>query len=64
MDEQHTERLAAAIAELAKAVTKQTQLFELFVETIPATQEAKLLGVSEWTVRRRRKARKIERLLQ
>jgi hypothetical protein len=64
MDDDFRHQLADAIEALAKAVRDQTKLLEILVESIPATKEAELLGVSEKTVRNHRKARKLSRLEQ
>lgn len=55
--------LAASQAELAAAVRAQSHLFEILVESMPATAEAKLLGISPCTVRRNRAKRSAERVL-
>jgi hypothetical protein len=57
------ERLAAALERLATALDRNSYVMELFIEAMPATVEANLLGVSSQTIRRRRKRRRAERLL-
>lgn len=57
------EKLAMAIDRLARATEENTRVLEVLVEAMPATKEAELLGVSEKTVRRRRKIRRAARLL-
>lgn len=59
-----TERLAAAIEALATSVRAQAAVTEVLVEAMPAAVEARILGISERTVRRNRKARQATRLLR
>lgn len=54
---------AAAQRELALVIRRQGDLLETLLETVPATHEARLLGVSAATVRRRRAHRAAERAL-
>jgi DNA-directed RNA polymerase specialized sigma24 family protein len=56
--------LARSQAELAAAVRQQAAITEVLVEAMPAATEAKILGVSACTVRRRRAQRRNARLLQ
>jgi hypothetical protein len=55
--------LAFSVRELALAVRQQSAVLEVLQEAMPATTEAKLLGVSERTIRRQRKRRKDARLM-
>ena len=57
------EKLADAIAALARAVEQQTRVLELLTEGMKPGTEAKILGVSVRTVTRRRKSRRMERLM-
>lgn len=57
------DRLAQAVQQLALATRQQTALLEVLVESMPATAEAKLLGICEKTVRKRREQRRAERQL-
>ena len=63
MNEISDEKLAAALERLATALDRNSYIMELFIEAMPATVEANLLGVSSHTIRRRRKRRRAERLL-
>ncbi len=56
--------IARSQVELAAAVRQQTAITEVLVEAMPASIEAKILGVSACTVRRRRAQRRNARLLQ
>jgi hypothetical protein len=58
-----TERQTVVTERLARAVEDQIRMLEVFIEVMPATKEAEILGVSERTIRRRRKTRKNNRLL-
>lgn len=55
--------LARSQMELARAVRQQSAMQEILVEAMPVTVEAKILGISARTVRRRREQRKMDRLL-
>jgi hypothetical protein len=57
------EKLAEALNKFASAIERQTRVLEVLTESIPVNVEAKLTGVSRWTITKRRKARKIEKLL-
>lgn len=59
----HEEKLAAALDRFAGAIERQTRVLEVLTESMPATAEARLLGISDRTVRRYRKQRKAERLM-
>lgn len=56
--------LAKAVEGLTAASVRQAQLLEVLLEAMPATTEAQILGVSERTVRRRRKTRRLARLAE
>ena len=63
MNQTSEEKLAAALEHLAIAIDRYSNVMEVFTEAMPSTTEAKILGVSERTIRRRRKFRKAVRLL-
>ena len=52
------EPLAQALTELTAAI------MEVLVEAMPAAEEARILGISERTVRRNREKRRMARLLK
>ena len=56
--------LAQALTELTAAIRQQTAIVEVLVEAMPATEEARILGISERTVRRNREKRRMARLLK
>jgi len=58
------EKLTSVLADLAGAVRQQSAVLEVLVEAMPAATEARILGISERTVRRNRKVRQIERMLK
>lgn len=55
--------LAPVLSELTAAIRQQTAIMEVLVEAMPAAEEARILGISERTVRRNRQKRKMSRLL-
>lgn len=57
------EKLAIAIDRLARATERNTHIMEVFIEAMPCTKEAEILGVSVPTVRKARKRRQAARLL-
>jgi hypothetical protein len=63
MNDATTLKLAQAIERLATAAELNARVLEVLVESLPATREAEILGISDRTVRRQRKARKAARIL-
>jgi hypothetical protein len=57
------DKLADSQRKLAAAVEQQTRVLELLTEGMKPSTEAAITGVSRWTVSRRRKARRMEKLL-
>lgn len=58
------QQLARAVLRLSDAVDRQSAVLEILQEAMPATTEADILGISAHTVRRRRRRRAHQRLLQ
>lgn len=46
------------------AIRQQTAIMEVLIEAMPAAEEARILGISERTVRRNREKRRMARLLK
>jgi hypothetical protein len=57
------EKLAEAMSKLAGAIDRNSRVMEIMIEAMPAATEAKILGVSDRTIRRARKVRRNLRLL-
>ena len=58
------EPLARALTELTAAIRQQTAIMEVLIEAMPAAEEARILGISERTVRHNREKRRMARLLK
>lgn len=56
-------RHAQATERMVRVLEDHSRMLEVFIEAMPATKEAQILGVSERTIRRRRKMRQAARLL-
>lgn len=56
--------LTKAVEGLTTASVRQAQLLEVLLEAMPAATEARILGILERTIRRRRKTRRLGRLVE